>query len=127
VVPTAGSESTSRVRDSGDRVVDAFGHARDAVVAVAGTTAAAIQGMAGHVVRPERVEVEFGLKFTAQGHIVVAGASAEASLVVRVTYPGAVPASSGASASAASAPSSTATPSVSPTVPPATAQRPLGP
>jgi NTP-dependent ternary system trypsin peptidase co-occuring protein len=85
-VPAAGSESTSRLEDAGGRVLDAFDRARDAVVAIATSTAEAIDRLHGQAVRPEQVEVEFGLKFSAQGTVIVAGASGESTLVVKVTY-----------------------------------------
>lgn len=88
-IPAAGSESTSRlVTDAGGRVLDAFDRARDAVVAIATSTAEAIERLHGRAVHPEQIEVEFGLKFSAQGGVVVAGASGEATLVVKVTYQG---------------------------------------
>ncbi|MGH3390349.1 MAG: CU044_2847 family protein [Actinomadura sp.] len=88
VVPAAGSESTSRLEDMGGRALDAFDRARDAVVAIAASTAEAIDRLHERAVRPEQVEVEFGLKFSAQGGVVVAGVSGESTLVVKVTYQG---------------------------------------
>lgn len=85
--PVAGSENTSSLPGPGGRIVDAFDRARDAVVEIASSVADAVRRMGRRAVRPERVEVEFGLKFSAQGTIVVAGASSEASLLVRITYP----------------------------------------
>ncbi|MDJ0346187.1 CU044_2847 family protein [Streptomyces sp. H10-C2] len=85
-VAAAGSESTSRLQDAGGRVVDAFDHARDAIVEIASSTAEAIQRLGDRAIRPEQVEVEFGLKFSAQGNVVVAGTSGEASLVIKVMY-----------------------------------------
>jgi hypothetical protein len=37
-------------------------------------------------VRPDHVEIEFGLKFSAQGNVIVAAAAGEASLRVMVAY-----------------------------------------
>jgi hypothetical protein len=85
-VPVAGSESTSRLSDAGDRVVDAFDRARDALVEIASSAADAVHRLEQRAARPESLEVEFGLKFSAQGNVVVAGASSEAALVVRVVY-----------------------------------------
>ncbi|WP_225827438.1 CU044_2847 family protein [Streptomyces naphthomycinicus] len=85
-VPVAGSESTSRLSDAGDRVVDAFDRARDALVEIASSAADAVHRLGQRAVRPESLEVEFGLKFSAQGNVVVAGASSEATLLVRVVY-----------------------------------------
>lgn len=87
-LPAAGSESTSRLEDAGGRVLDAFDRARDAVVAIATSTAEAIDRLHRNAARPEKVEVEFGLKFSAQGGVVVAGVSGESTLVVKVTYQG---------------------------------------
>ena len=36
--------------------------------------------------RPDEVEVRFGLKFSAQGNVIVAGAAGEATLEVTLTY-----------------------------------------
>ncbi|MFD8076228.1 CU044_2847 family protein [Streptomyces sp. NPDC059718] len=85
-VATAGSEPTSRLQDAGQHVVDAFDRARDVVVEIASSTAEAVERLQHRAVRPEQLEVEFGLKFSAQGNVIVAGASGEASLVVKVTY-----------------------------------------
>lgn len=86
-VSVAGSEPTSRLRNASGRVVDAFDHARDAIVEIATATGEAVGRMTHAATRPEQVEVEFGLKFSTQGTVVVAGASGEASLVVRLRYP----------------------------------------
>ncbi|MEU9290996.1 CU044_2847 family protein [Streptomyces sp. NPDC048275] len=86
MVPVPGSEPTSRLRDAGRQVVDSFDLARDAVVEIATSTAQAVGRLREQAVRPDQVEVEFGLKFSAQGNVIVAGASGEASLVVRMTY-----------------------------------------
>ncbi len=44
----------------------------------------------GHIsdraVRPDQVEVTFGLKFSAHGNVVLAGASGEATLEVKLSY-----------------------------------------
>ncbi|MEU6487358.1 CU044_2847 family protein [Streptomyces sp. NPDC046887] len=85
-VPVAGSESTSRLTDAGDRVVDAFDHARDALVEIASSAAEAVHRLGQRAARPQTLEVEFGLKFSLQGNVVVAGASSEATLLVRVVY-----------------------------------------
>ncbi|MFF3324033.1 CU044_2847 family protein [Streptomyces sp. NPDC002889] len=85
-VPQPGSEPTSRLQEAGQQVVEAFDHAQDAVVEIATSAAQAIGRLRERAVRPTAVEVEFGLKFSAQGNVIVAGASGEASLVVRMTY-----------------------------------------
>ncbi|MFG3020188.1 CU044_2847 family protein [Streptomyces sp. NPDC048254] len=85
-VPVAGSEPTSRLGDAERRVVDSFDHARDAVVEIAASAAEAVRRLRERAAAPESVEIEFGLKFSAQGSIIVAGTSGEASLVVRMSY-----------------------------------------
>jgi Trypsin-co-occurring domain 1 len=80
--PAAGSEQTGRLRDSAEKVVDAFDEVQTAVIAIAGRLVAA----ADAIPEPTSIEVEFGLKFTAEGNVVLAGASAEASLSFKMTY-----------------------------------------
>lgn len=81
-----GSEPTSRTGDAARQVVDTFDQARDALVEVATRMAQAVGRLRDRAAAPEEVEIEFGLKFSAQGNVIVAGASGEASLVVRMTY-----------------------------------------
>ncbi|MFF8478170.1 CU044_2847 family protein [Streptomyces sp. NPDC015414] len=78
--PTAGS-----LGNLSERVREAFGHAQSAIVEIAATTATAL-GRAGDSVRPDAMEVEFGIKFSAKGDIIVAGASGETTLTVKLTY-----------------------------------------
>jgi len=86
-VPVPGSERTSgRLEDAGRRVVEAFDRAQQAIVEIAGQLAGTVEEMGRRAVRPDHVEVRFGLSFTAQGGVVVVGGSAEASLQVTVAY-----------------------------------------
>jgi hypothetical protein len=94
-VPVAGTEPTSgtTARAAGN-VLEAFGRAQDAIIEVAKSTAQMID-KAG-VARPARVDVEFGLKFSASGTVIMAGVAGEASLKVTLGYditakPAAVP------------------------------------
>lgn len=89
-VPVAGSEQTSgrRLDEAGRRVVDAFDRAEEAIVEIAGKLAGTVAELGRRSTRPEQVQVQFGLKFTAQGNVIVAGASAEASLQVTISYAG---------------------------------------
>ncbi|MFG2128782.1 CU044_2847 family protein [Streptomyces sp. NPDC048751] len=68
-----------------ERVRDAFGQAQSTIVEIAASTVTAMQ-RAGRAVRPDAMEVEFGLRFSAKGDIIVAGASGEATLKVKLTY-----------------------------------------
>lgn len=82
----AGSEPTSRASDAAGAVVDAFDAARDAIVDLATSTWEAIEEAGKRAARPAHVEVEFGLKFSAKGNVIVAGAAGEATLRVKLTY-----------------------------------------
>jgi hypothetical protein len=85
-VPVAGSEQTSALGKAQGAVAEAFGNAQDAIVAVAESTVNTIGQMGRRAVRPDAVEVKFGLKFSAQGSVIVAGAAGEATLEVTLTY-----------------------------------------
>ncbi|CAL9399737.1 hypothetical protein SUDANB145_01439 [Streptomyces sp. enrichment culture] len=85
-VPVAGSEPTSRLGEAGRRVTDSFDQVRDAVVEIGTSAAQAVGRLRAQAVRPEQVEVEFGLRLSVQGNVVLVGSSGEASLVVRMTY-----------------------------------------
>ena len=85
-VPVAGTEATSgRTGKAAGTVLEAFGRAQDAIAEVAKSTAAMID-KAGAAARPDRVEVEFGLKFSAAGGVIMAGVAGEASLKVTLGY-----------------------------------------
>ncbi len=85
-IGVAGTEATSgRMAKAADSVTDAFGRAQDTIVEVARSTALMIE-RAGAAARPDRVEVEFGLKFSASGGVVMAGVAGEASLKVTLGY-----------------------------------------
>jgi hypothetical protein len=85
--PVAGSEPTSALSRAQDAVGEAYQRAQAAIVAVARSTADVIGELSERAVRPEQVEVTFGLKFSAQGNVVLAGASGEATLEVTLRYP----------------------------------------
>jgi hypothetical protein len=106
-VVAAGTEATSggRVSKAAGGVLDAFSRAEEAIMAVARSTAEMID-RAGAAARPDRVEVEFGLKFSVSGGVIMAGAAGEASLKVTLGYDAAArpPAASPAGAVSAAAP-----------------------
>jgi hypothetical protein len=83
-VPVAGTEPTLGRRAAGN-VLEAFGRAQDAIIEVARSTAQMI-AKAGAVARPDRVDVEFGLKFSASGTVIMAGVAGESSLKVTLSY-----------------------------------------
>ncbi|MGH3829203.1 MAG: CU044_2847 family protein [Pseudonocardiaceae bacterium] len=85
--PVAGSESTSaRLDRAQDAVAEAWERAQSAIVEVAASTVSTIGQLGRSSVRPDEVKVTFGLKFSAQGNVIVAGASGEATLEVSLTY-----------------------------------------
>lgn len=85
-VPVASSEPTSAVGMVGQRVVDVFDEADTAIVAVASSVAGTVRRLAARSACPDRVQVEFGVKFSVQGKAIVAAASGEATLRVMVSY-----------------------------------------
>jgi hypothetical protein len=85
-VRVAGTEPTSgRTERAAGSVLEAFTRAQDAILEVARSTAQMID-RAGAAARPDRVEVEFGLKFSASGTVIMAGVAGEASLKVTLGY-----------------------------------------
>ena len=102
-VPVAGTEATSgRAAKAAGSVLEAFGRAQDAIIEVARSTAEMIE-KAGAAARPDRVDVEFGLKFSASGGVIMAGVAGEASLKVTLGYDVAAGRSGGPPAVAAGA------------------------
>jgi len=88
VVQLAGSQETSRLDTARDSAIDAFDRAKDAIVAVAASTVGVANELARRAMAPEQVEIEFGLKFSVHGNIIVAAGSAEATLSVRLKFAG---------------------------------------
>lgn len=86
-VRMTGTEATSSSKPgkAAQGVLDAFDRAQDAILEVAKSTAEMI-GRAGSAARPDRVEVEFGLRFSVSGGVIIAGVAGEASLVVTLSY-----------------------------------------
>lgn len=85
-VQVAGTEATSgRAAKAAGSVLEAFGRAQDAIIEVAKSTAEMIE-RAGAAARPDRVDVEFGLRFSASGGVIMAGIAGEASLKVTLGY-----------------------------------------
>jgi hypothetical protein len=85
-VPVAGTEQTSgRAERALEHAQDAFTRAQDTIVEIARSTAVMIGKTAG-AARPDQVAVEFGLKFSASGTVIMAGVAGEASLKVTLTY-----------------------------------------
>jgi NTP-dependent ternary system trypsin peptidase co-occuring protein len=85
-VAVTGTELTSgKTAKAAENVADAFQRAQDAIVQVARSTAQMI-ARTGSAARPDHVEVEFGLSFTAAGGVIMAGVAGQASLKVRLSW-----------------------------------------
>jgi NTP-dependent ternary system trypsin peptidase co-occuring protein len=88
VAPPVGTEPTAgRAQRTLESAAEAFDHAQQVIVNVATSTAEMIEKAAARAARPDHVEIEFGLSFSATGGIVmVAGATAGATLRVLLSY-----------------------------------------
>jgi len=85
--PVAGTEQLSgKLERAQATVAEAFDRAQSAIVAVAASTVDTIGRLGERSAHPDEMTVTFGLKFSAQGHVIVAGASGEAALEVSLTY-----------------------------------------
>jgi hypothetical protein len=85
-VQAAGTEATSgRAAKAAGSVLEAFGRAQDAIIEVARSTEQMID-RAGAATRSDRVDVEFGLKFSASGAVIMAGMAGEANLKATLGY-----------------------------------------
>jgi hypothetical protein len=85
-VPVAGSEPTSVLGDAGEKALDAFDKAREVIVGAAVSTMGVIETLAARAAGPDRFEVEFGIGFSVKGNVIVAGASTDATLKVKLAY-----------------------------------------
>ena len=90
VVQGAGSQQASTGARAADRAAEyarsAFARAQVAVEEIAVSTAQTVARISQRVGSPESVEVEFGVKVSAKGDVIVAGSSGEASLKVKIVY-----------------------------------------
>ena len=84
--PVVGSEPTSKISRAAEGVLDAFAQAQEAIVAISASVADMAERTAARAARPDHLEVTFGLKVSAQGNVIVAGAAGEATLEVKVVY-----------------------------------------
>lgn len=86
-VVVSGSEPTAgRVGQLAEQASETFAKAQDAIVGMAVSTAQVIGKAAARAARPDKMEIEFGLSFTAKGGIIIGGVSGEASLRVLLSY-----------------------------------------
>ena len=80
------SEDTSALDEAGKRLLDAFAMAREVIVGAAIATAETAGKLAARSVRPDKLEVEFGLGYAIKGNVVVVSGHAESTLKVKLTY-----------------------------------------
>jgi hypothetical protein len=86
-VPMPGTEPTSSKADTAaEHALGAFERAQSAIAEIASSTVQTIEQSAKCGARPDRLELEFGVKFSAHGDVVVAGVAGEAGLLVRLVY-----------------------------------------
>ncbi len=85
-VPVAGTGPASARGGRATGIdLEAFGRAQNAIIEVAKSTAEMID-RAGPTARPDRMELVFGLKFSASGGVIMAAVTGEASLKVTIGY-----------------------------------------
>lgn len=84
--PVAGTEPTSKLGDAGAKALDALGRAHEVIVGAAASTVELLAKLAAEAARPDKLEVEFGIGFSAKGNLIVAGGSVDATLKVKLTY-----------------------------------------
>lgn len=82
----AGTEPTSIGNRAQQQLTDAFERAQDTIVALSAKVKGTARQLAERGARPDKIEVEFGLKFTAKGDVIVASGSGEVALKVIVGY-----------------------------------------
>ncbi|MFJ1768442.1 CU044_2847 family protein [Amycolatopsis sp. NPDC088138] len=85
-VSVAGTEPTSKSSNAGAKALDAFTRAHEVIVGAAASTVEVLGKLAAEATRPAKLEVEFGLGFSAKGNVIVAGGSVDATLKVKLTY-----------------------------------------
>lgn len=84
-LPESGAEPTSRTRRV-ESAQDMFARAQEVIQQVALSVVELREGLAAHARTPDQIELQFGIKFTAKGNIVLAGAGIESSIAVKVIY-----------------------------------------
>jgi len=85
-VPVPGSQPTSAAGRALTTVSGVLDKVEAVIEDVAVATSKAISRSAGRAADPAEVEVEFGLKVSTKGDVIVAGVSGGASLKVKLTY-----------------------------------------
>lgn len=86
-IPVDGTEYTSgRLDDAVDKMSAAFDRSQQVITAMASNVARAVGDLGHRGIHPDQVSIEFGLSFSAEGKIIIAGATVEAALKVNIVY-----------------------------------------
>jgi hypothetical protein len=87
-VVTPGTEQTASFsQKAAEWTGEAFTRAQDVIAEVAKSTAETINNLAERAARPDRLELEFGLSFSAAGGVILlAGVTGQATLKVTLAY-----------------------------------------
>jgi hypothetical protein len=85
-IAVPGTEPTAGRKTTAERAQEMFSRAQAVVEQFALTAVQIGERVAANGRRPDQLEVAFGLKFSATGDVVVASASTEASLSVKIVY-----------------------------------------
>jgi len=83
--PTFGSEQTTSADQALMKTQEAFERAKITVTSIAKSMAGSIKKL-DDAVTPDQFELEFAIKFGAEGQAILASTSAEASLKITMTY-----------------------------------------
>jgi Trypsin-co-occurring domain 1 len=81
-----GTELTASRAELAERAQDSFARAQAVILAVAGETVTTMGELMARAAAPDQIEVTFGLKFSAEGGVIVAKAVGEVSLQVKLAY-----------------------------------------
>jgi hypothetical protein len=84
--PIGGTEPTSGRGRGVDRVSDMLSNAQTVIEEMAVSVMETGRRICSRATNPDQLEIQFGLKFAAQGSIIMASASTEASLVVKIVF-----------------------------------------
>ncbi|GIJ44636.1 hypothetical protein Val02_15220 [Virgisporangium aliadipatigenens] len=100
-----GTEPTSGRNRRTERASDMFADAQTVIEEMAISALETGRRICSRAGKPDQLEIQFGLKFATQGTIIVASASAEASLVVKIVF-GATPSNDSDTVDSTTAPAS---------------------
>ncbi|MDI6098812.1 CU044_2847 family protein [Actinoplanes sp. NEAU-A12] len=86
VTKSAGSEPTSGFQRSAEKISDLLDRAQIVIEAIANSISETGQRIAQQASQANQIEIQFGLKFSAQGKIIIGASTAEGSLAVKMIF-----------------------------------------